>query len=225
MNPEQEIFEAITAGDLERVRNIINTHPAAVQARNDNGDSPLLAALYAGQAEISSYLMSKAPSLTIYEAAATGRIERVKELLEEDPRLLNYLSHDGWTPLHLAAFFGQSLVVEFLIDLGADMHAVSQNSNTAMPLHSALASGKADVALLLIEKGADISAAQLTHGYTPLHYAAASGLETVGRKLLEMGADPNVAALDGKTPIDMATEKGHTEFAALLRESATNPQG
>lgn len=223
MNPEQEIFEAITAGDLERVRNLISTHPATVQARNDNGDSPLLAALYAGKMEIASFLISKAPSLTIYEAAATGKIERVKELLEEDPRLLNFISHDGWTPLHLAAFFGQPLVAEFLIDLGADMLAVSQNSNTVMPLHSALASGKTDVAMLLIDKGADVSAPQLTHGYTPLHYAAAGGLETVGRRLLEMGADPNVAAVDGKTPIDMATEKGHPEFAELLRQSTTNP--
>jgi len=220
MTPEQEIFEAITAGNIERVRNLVNTHPAVLQARNENGDSPLLAALYAGKAEVRDFLMAKAPPLTIYEATATGRIERVKELLEEDPRLLNFTSHDGWTPLHLAAFFGQKQVAEFLIDLGADMHAVSRNSNTAMPLHSALASGKTDVALLLIDKGADFAAVQLTHGYTPLHYAAAGGLEIVVTRLLELGADPQLAAIDGKTPIDMATEKGHMQIADLLRQAA-----
>jgi ankyrin repeat protein len=211
------IFEAIAAHDTQKVRDLLAAQPELVNARNEQGDSPLLLALYSDFTDICDELLAAKPELSVFEAAALGNTTRVRELLQDDPRLLNFFSHDGWTPLHLAVYFGHRDTAEELLDLGADLHAVSQNSSTVMPLHSALARGRIELALLLIDRGADVTAPQLTHGYTPLHYAAAVGSEEAVRKLLDAGADPSVAALDGKLPADMATDKGHTAVADLLR--------
>ena len=44
----------------------------------------------------------------MFEAATFGDLDRLTELLAEDPELVDAISGDGFTPLHLAAFFGQS---------------------------------------------------------------------------------------------------------------------
>lgn len=217
MTVAQDIFEAIAAHDTERVRALLDAQPELLTARNERGDSPPLVALYSDFGDILHLLLARKPVLSIFEASALGNLARVRELLEDDPRLLNFFSHDGWTPLHLATYFGHRDTAEFLLDLGADLHAISQNSTTVMPLHSALSRGRWELAILLIDRGADVNAPQLTHGYTPLHYAAAAGAEDIVAKLIEAGADPSVAALDGKLPADLAAEKGHPEAAALLR--------
>ena len=49
----------------------------------------------------------------IFEAAATGRIQRVRELLKKDPTLAKAYSPDGWTALHLN--WGHLDIVELLL--------------------------------------------------------------------------------------------------------------
>ena len=68
---------------------------------------------------------------------------------------LNAFAYDGWTPLHLAAFFGHLDAARALIDAGADIDAFSRNGLTNTPLHAATAGRHGDVALLLVEHGAD----------------------------------------------------------------------
>lgn len=209
-------FTAIRKGDLRKVRALVSAHPDIVSAKTEEGTSALLFALYNQQPEVADLLRSKGATLSIYEACAVGDRKRALQLITEDPRLIAFMSHDGWSPLHLAAFFGQKEVVEFLLDHGADMHVVSKNERSVMPLHSALANRQAETAALLLERGADIEARQPTYEYTPLHYAAANGLESIVRKLLELGAKTTSEGLDGKQPIDLAKENGHRAVVALL---------
>ena len=46
--------------------------------------------------------------MSVFEACAAGEMERVERLLASDPAAVNTFSADGWTPLHLAAFFGHT---------------------------------------------------------------------------------------------------------------------
>src|SRR5947208_3398661 len=81
--------------------------------------------------------------MDVFEAAALGDTGRVRELVKKSPDLLRQHSTDGWTALHLAAFMGHRQTAEALLDLGADLAAISKNQMANQALHAALA-GKMD---------------------------------------------------------------------------------
>jgi ankyrin repeat protein len=61
---------------------------------------------------------------------------------------------DGYSPLHLAAEFGQLEVARQLLGRGADPNAVAMNEVRATPLHSAISAGHRDTASLLLANAA-----------------------------------------------------------------------
>ncbi|MBM4168022.1 MAG: ankyrin repeat domain-containing protein [Ignavibacteria bacterium] len=212
-----EIFiEAVRANDVEKVRQMLAADPALANVRSESGDSAILLSLYHGCHAIANELLATGARLSVFEAAAIGNLDRVKEHLSIDPRLLNAVSHDGWTAVHLSAFFGQTEVVQYLATIGADLHAISKNGFGAMPLHSAVTGKRLEVAQFLLEQGVDVNARQTTLGYTPLHYAAVSGMQSAAKKLIEFGAEVHLKSVDGKTPLDLATEKNHAEVIQIL---------
>jgi ankyrin repeat protein len=213
----QALLDAITANDTDRARTLIEQDPAIARGVGTNGDSPLLAAIYRGQTEIAA-LIARHRELSLPEAAAVGDTKSAEAILARQPGAINERSNDGWTPLHLAGFMGHADVARVLLDHGADIEAVSNNSIANRPLHAAIA-GKAatDVIELLLARGADVTA-RVELGITALHLSAARGNMPVTRRLLELGADPAARMTDGKLPASYATERGHPEVAALLEQ-------
>src|SRR5688572_28163016 len=120
------LFDAIKAGEFERVKAMLTATPALIAARARTGESAILTAVYHRQKEIANLLVARGAALSIFEACAAGEIERAERLLAEDTARVNAWSHDGWTPLHLAAFFGHAKLVELLLSGGADARAVSR---------------------------------------------------------------------------------------------------
>src|SRR6478736_9052315 len=104
-------IDAIKAGEFERVKAMVSADPTLIDARSRTGDSAILTAVYHRQKEIVNLLVARGASLSIFEACAAGEVERVERLLNERtagaPGVNDY-SSDGWTPLHLAAFFGHA---------------------------------------------------------------------------------------------------------------------
>jgi uncharacterized protein len=167
--------------------------------RDGQGLSPAMHALYRGETEEAESLVPDEPN--VFEAAAFGHAERLGELLESDPGLARAFSGDGFTALHLAAFFGHPEAVRLLLDRGADPNAVatSEQIGPVQPLHSAAAAGGLDSVRLLLEHGADVDARQ-GGGFTALHAAAASGDTELARLLLAGGADAAAKTDDGREP-------------------------
>jgi ankyrin repeat protein len=66
-----------------------------------------------------------------------------------------------------------------------------------------------------LSRGADANAKQQA-GYTPLHGAAAAGDRTLCELLLLHGAKKNTKGDDGKTPADLARERGHQSLIELF---------
>src|SRR3982074_1321818 len=105
-------IDAIKAGEFERVKAMVSAEPTLIDARSRTGESAILTAVYHRQKEIVNLLVARGATLSIFEASAAGELERVERLLNADT--INEYSADGWTPLHLAAFFGHTKVAELL---------------------------------------------------------------------------------------------------------------
>src|SRR5207344_3069627 len=122
-------IDAIKAGEFERVKTMVSADPTLIDARSRTGESAILTAVYHRQKEIVNLLVARGVTMTVFEASAAGEIERVERLIAADPPIVNSFSADGWTPLHLAAFFGHTKIAELLLAHDADATARSRNSN------------------------------------------------------------------------------------------------
>src|SRR5215831_10272436 len=209
-------IDAIKAGEFDRVKAMVSAEPALIDARSRTGDSAILTAVYHRQKEIVNLLVARGATMTLFDACAAGEVERAERLLDDHPASMQGFSPDGWTPLHLAAFFGHAKVVELLLSRDADVTALSRNSNGNTALHAALAGNHTFVAGLLMGAGADVNAADAAQ-WRPLHIAAANNNLDAMRTLIAQGADVSAPNADGKTALSLAQEKNQREAAALLR--------
>jgi ankyrin repeat protein len=210
----EELFEAIKAGQRDRVQVLIESSPHALQQRHA-GATPILFAAYVGQKGVLEDLLALAPALGPYEAAAVGSLPAMEAALRENPALVEQYSEDGWTLLHLAAFFGQRLCVESILKHGGDPKATSHNGLRNRPLHAAAARNHTDVCTVLLAHGSDPDARQ-HGGYTALHSAAQHGNEALAEALLTSGASPGLVSDEGKDAAQYAESKGHLALAARL---------
>jgi ankyrin repeat protein len=212
---------AIQNRDLAAAEAALARDPGQATEILPGGISPLMFALYNGVPEIANLLRDARP-LDLFEAAAINDARRVATLVLADTGLMKTHSPDGWTPLHLAAFFGSRDAMLVLIGLGAALDAESANPmrNTAMQAAIAGAAGES-LAPLLIGLGADVQHVGGS-GVTPLHLAATRGFEGLCKLLLNRGVDRDARTEDGKTAAELARDRGHLGTAALLELAATH---
>ena len=213
-----DLIAAIKGNDIARAKELLRSNPGLANERDENGVSAIMNARYRGQAELVDLMLAAGVVLDVFEAATLGNAARLAELLARDPRQLNSWSPDGFTPLHLACFFGQEQVARVLLERGADPAAVAQNPMRVQPLHSAAAGRQLGIVRMLLEKGAPVNARQHL-GWTALHEAANQGNGEMAETLLRHGADPSAGNDDGKTSADIAAERGHTQLARLFERS------
>jgi len=123
--------------------------------------SEALTALYAGETDRARELLPPDDELSVFEAAAFGRVDRLRRVLREDPAAVNAFSDDGFTPIHLAVFGCQQDAVRVLIAHGADVDAVSTASFAQVtPLGTAAFVRSLPLARLLLDAGADPAACE-----------------------------------------------------------------
>ena len=214
---EQGLFEAIKTGKLDQVNRLLRENPGLLKARDANGASPLLIAIYHQQHDIAKALADASGSIDIFEAAALGRVDRIKQLLRDDPSLASAYAPDGFPAVGLAAFFGHLDAVRTLIAAGADIHAAAKNSLKVQAIHAAVASKNLDIVRAVLEAGADPNAAQ-QQGFRPMHESGSSGSRELAELLMKYGGDPTLKNDEGKNTITFAREKGHVEFADWLEK-------
>ena len=220
----KQFFEAIRGGNEMAVDAAIGAHRQLLRARDPAGLSPVLVAAYSGHPKlagrIAAALAGTPDGLDVFDATVVGNVNAVRALLSSDRASVDDHGPDGYTALHLAAYFGQLEVARLLLGRGADPNAVALNESRVTPLHSAVAAKHRDTASLLLALGASPNSVQ-RGGWTPLHAAARDGEEAVVDMLLLRGADATRKGDDGKTAIDLAEEGGYGALAKLLRGSSS----
>lgn len=209
--------EQVKKGDLGGVQAALAEDPDLLNAENDSGQTALLLAKYYRQEKIADYLLSLNPVLDIFNAAAAGQVPMALQQIDRDPALLESHSGDGWTPLHLAAFFGHRELAEALLDRGAGVDSRSTNSMKNTPLHAAAAGTQTEVVKLLLQRGADANATQ-EGGWTALHSAAQAGNREMVEALVAHSANLNARAANEQSPLDLALMQGRQDVAELLEQ-------
>lgn len=146
-------------------------------------------------------------------AVDANRVDVVQLLVAEHAVNTKAVREGKYTAVHVATFRGYSEMIKCLVEqCGLDINAIDKYGQS--PLHKATAYSKSDIALLLLELGADPN---ISSGhFPPLHYACTNNLVDVVRLLLKKGASTCALDANGKTPLELAVQHGHSELVALL---------
>jgi ankyrin repeat protein len=215
-----DLLGAIRRGDATTVGALLAAGPDLASARDERGNSPPLIATYSGKHDIVRLLRERGARPSFFEACALGLVDDVRRQLAENPGLVGQWSHDGWPPLHLAAFFGHRETAESLLDAGADVRAIARNSEANLAINAAAAGPRTDrrpeIVRLLIARGSPVDGRGSPAGHTPLHEAALNGDLALVRLLLDSGADRTVRTGDGDTARGIAVKHGRAEVVHLL---------
>ncbi|MEO8308731.1 MAG: ankyrin repeat domain-containing protein [Pseudomonadota bacterium] len=220
---------------------------ADINARQNDGSTALLLAVYAGDVQRVSTLLKSGADVRIAnefgatplsEAARTGNTQILAMLLKAgaNPRAVN---QEGETALHEVARTGNIESAKLLLRAGADIEA-RETWAQQTPLHWAASQNQPEMIRLLLSKGANPDARATVRdwqrrvtaegrpkdmnrgGFTPLLLAARDGFSQSVKALLQGKADINLPDPDGTTPLLLTLINGHWDTAKLLIESGAN---
>ncbi|CAN5409146.1 hypothetical protein BH10ACT8_BH10ACT8_07950 [soil metagenome] len=210
-------FEAIAAGDVSKVRSLLDDDAGLLHEPGPQGASAALAALYAGHGPLADELAARTGELTVFEAAAFDDTDRLERLILADLEVVDQFSDDGWQPLHLAARFGRAEAARVLLDADAVPDEPSRNAEASRPLHAAAAGGHDELVWILIASDAEVDARR-ADGRTALLLATAGGHLNSVTALLAAGADSDPAdpagSADPADPADPAGSAGSADGGA-----------
>ena len=213
-----DLFTAIEAGDVGGVEAILGAAPDAASARDASGVSALMRAIYRFDPGLLEVLKARVGALDLFEAAALGDEDRLEELLDAEPSLATAYSGDGFTALHLAAFFGRPGAAALLLEHGAEVDAFGRGWMTGTAMHSAASRLQSDVIRILLDAGADPDVRQ-SAGWAPLHAAAMNGDLVSVELLLAAGADPAATNDEGRSVADLANESSDDATNERIRSA------
>jgi len=228
-NANEELGNAIVAGDVERVRYLLG-HGADGNAKLLDGTTPLTNATRFGFNDVVDALLaakvdSNATDLShwtpLMYAAWIDDASMVSRLVKAGAKL-DASDNDGLTPLGVAAQNGKAKSLDALVAAGADVNKpIGQAQYTPLMLTSI--AGSADIAQLLIKHGANVNAKN-AGGVTALMVAAANNTTRVGSLLLQSGADTSIKSEDGRTAL-MIAQSNNSDAMLKLLQSGNGGQG
>ena len=150
---------------------------------------------------------------SIFDIARSGTVSEVKDLMKQNPDIINQINESGFSPLILACYRGNVEVGEFLIEHVKDVNYKSKEGTALAGL-----SVKYNKKLVesLLKKNADPNIADGT-GSTPLFWAVKLGNKELVELLLKYKADKSIKDSMGVTPFEYALKTDNKEIISLLK--------
>lgn len=222
-----EVMTATESEEVKRIQRLIKDSPDLVDAKDANGQTPLVQAAEKGQLMVARFLLDsgadvnardKTSNTALYVAARAGHKGMVELLLSRKAEL--DLGPPSGGPLFAAASRGYKSVVEVLLAHGADVNA--RNSSGETSLHLAAGADRRAVLEMFLGHGADVNA-RTSQGQTPLHYACRSGYDLVVAQLLKAGAAVNAVDSGKLTPLGQAVIARQLKTTEVLLANQADP--
>ena len=138
----------------------------------------------------------------IYDACRKGNLELIKQLSKVNPDTINTPNKSGYTPLIIAGYRNQLEAVKVLLDLGANVNAVSEDGTV---LTAACYKSNTALVKILLEQHADVNVKN-NAGTTPLMFAIMAENEEIVKLLIENKADTQTMDNSRKSAVDFAKD-------------------
>lgn len=217
----QDIFEAVAAGDLAKVKAIVEADPQALEARNNYRQTPLILAIQKKKIEVAEFLLARGADVGAKETsgatplsyAITGGFTGLAKTLVERKADIDSPAMWGMSPLPFALEFGRKDIAEMLADKGAVL-PVEPGPASYRVFFAVCSNGSAKLVDRMIEKGFTIGDNAYSRGLPLL--AAAGGSAEIVEKLIGLGFDMDRVNEMGWAPLHAAAEKGHAQVASIL---------
>ena len=218
---------ACAKGDFPLIAEILVSNGANINQRENQGITPLMAAVMVGHIEAARKLLELGADTHVLDmegksalhfSCAKGDFPKIVDMLLTNGADINQRSCRGYTPLMAAVAVGRLETVRKLLELGADIHALDMEGNSA--LHLACAIGDfPKIVDILLTNGADINH-RGDQGYTPLMVASQQGCLQAVIKLLDLGSEVDILSDYGESALNIARRKGHTAIAKKIERIA-----
>ena len=237
-----EIHDAAVAGDLNKVKALLDADPTLLDSKDKDGETPLLKACNGvpddnTQVATARFLIDQGANVNAIGRGGRTPLMCVNKRQDESLDLMQRLIAKGadvnacmsyttrkWTVFIGAAKSGNIKAARLLIQHGADINV---RDIEGTPLHAVINSNRsisgnlADdrrryeaMAVLLVESGAKLQ--EFSFGNTELHLAAIRGFADLVPVLIRHGADVNALNDHGHTPLYYAARHGHRKAAEVL---------
>ena len=187
------------------------------------------------RAPVAAYLLEKGADVgastldgntALHRAAESGDVDMLKLLLDRGANV-NAQRKSGRTPLVSAVVFGHGAAVRYLLSKGAKANLGD------VGLSRAVFQGNVEIVKALLEAGVEVknSGNQVFPGFggsEPILVLACFSYNAdpqIVRMLLDRGADPTAKSQQGRTPLELARERGYEDVARLLVQAIEQEAG
>ena len=194
-------------------------HELKIKGNGERGTTSLQEAVSPAQQgtiaehhEVAHLLIEDGAYYDLGSACALNDVNRIKQLLADNPNLADSPLDYDMTPLHWSARAGSVEATEFLLKLDVAVNPL--NKANRAPIHMAAELGHEHIVSLLNQYKVDLNI-QDKKGRTPLHRATYEGRLETAETLLSLGADPTIVNKQGKNALQIARKE-----AKILKELA-----